>query len=59
MLTVCGNGDVLKPLIILEDSFPLIGEGESNNLPEGILLSKTKNGSIVGSKNVYFLIRSL
>ena len=46
MLTICGNGDVLKPLIILEKSFPLVGEGEGEQLPDGILLSKTLKGSM-------------
>ena len=46
MLGLCGNGDVLKPLIILEKSFPLIGEGESEIIPDDILLSKTENGSM-------------
>ena len=46
MLGICGNGQVLKPLIILEKSFPLIGEGEGENIPDGILLSKTDKGSM-------------
>lgn len=46
MLGVCGNGDVLKPLVILEKNFPLIGEREGEHLPENILLSKTKKGSM-------------
>ena len=46
MLGVCGNGDVLKSLIILEKSFPLVGEGESEFLPSNILLSKTDKGSM-------------
>lgn len=46
MLGVCGNGDVLSPLIILEKSFPLIGEGESDHIPDGILLAKTDKGSM-------------
>ena len=27
MLDICGNGEVIKLLIILEKSFPLVGEG--------------------------------
>ena len=46
MLGVCGNRDVLKPLIILQQSFPLLGFDESEHLPENILLSKTNNGSM-------------
>ena len=46
MLAVCGNNHVLKPLIILENSFPLIGEGEASLLPEEILISKTPKGSM-------------
>ena len=46
MLGVAGNGDVLKPLIILEKNSPLVGEGESEHIPEEILLSKTAKGSI-------------
>ena len=46
MLCLCGNGDVLKPLLILEESFPLVGEGEADLLPENMLLSKTANGSM-------------
>ena len=46
MLGVCGNGDVLKPLIILQQSFPLLGFGESEHLPENILLSKTNKCSM-------------
>ena len=46
MLGVCGNGDTLKSLVILEKSFPLIGEGEAEHLPENILLSKTTKGSM-------------
>ena len=44
MLGVCGNGDTLKPLVILENSFPLLGEGEADHLPNNILLSKTERG---------------
>ena len=46
MLGVCGNGEVLKPLIILEKSFPLLAEGEGEFLPDEVLLSKTENGSM-------------
>ena len=46
MLGVCGNGDVLKPLVILEKSFPLLGENEAAYIPDNILLSKTENGSM-------------
>ena len=45
MLGVCGNGDVLKSLIVLEKSFPLLGEDEACNIPD-VLLSKTDNGSM-------------
>ena len=41
-----GNGDVLKSLIVLEKSFPLLAEGEASHLPDDILLSKTENGSM-------------
>ena len=46
MLGICGNGDVIKSLIILEKSFPLIGEGESKHIPDNILISKTEKGSM-------------
>ena len=46
MLGICGNGDLLKSLIILEKSFPLLGEGEGELLPDDILLSKTPKGSM-------------
>ena len=46
MLSVCGNGDVLKPLIILERTFPLLDEIEAEYLPSDVLLSKTKKGSM-------------
>lgn len=46
MLAVCGNGDVLKPLIILEKSFPMLQEEEAEFLPEQTLFSKTENGSM-------------
>ena len=46
MLGVCGNGDVSKPLIILQQSFPLLGFAESEHLPKNILLSKTNKGSM-------------
>ena len=42
MLGICGNGEVIKSLIILEKSFPLVGKGESNHSPQEILLWKTK-----------------
>ena len=29
-----GNGDLLKSLIILEELFPLFGEGEAETLPD-------------------------
>ena len=32
MLGICGNGEVIKLLIILEKSFPLVGEGESDHI---------------------------
>ena len=56
MLGVCGNGEVLKPLVILEKSFPLIGEDESQHLPDNILLSKTENGSMDQWRKNYFVI---
>ena len=46
MLGVCGNGDLLPPLVILEKSFPLLGEGEAELLPSNVLLSKTARGSM-------------
>ena len=46
MLTICGNGDVLKPLVILEKSLPLMGKGEVKQIPDGVLLSKTDKGSM-------------
>ena len=46
MLAVCGNGDVLKPLIILEKSFPMLHDEEAEFLPEETLFSKTENGSM-------------
>ena len=52
MLGVCGNGDFLKPLIILEKSFPLHGEGEIDHLPENFLLSKTEKGSM--EQNLFY-----
>ena len=52
MLGVCGNGDFLKPLIILEKSFPLVGEGEVDHLPENILLSKIEKGSM--EQNLFY-----
>ena len=38
--------DTLKTLIILEKSFPLIGKGETDHLPESILIRKTGKGSM-------------
>ena len=32
MLGICGSGEVMKTLIILEKSFPLVGEGESDHI---------------------------
>ena len=55
MLGVCGNGDFLKPLIILEKSFPLVGEGDVDHLPENILLSKTQKGSM--EQNLLWILR--
>ena len=46
MLGICGNGEVIKPLITLEKSFPLVAKGESNHIPEEILLCKTNKGSM-------------
>ena len=46
MLGICGNGDVIKSYLILEKSFPLLGEDETDNIPKNILLSKTENGSM-------------
>ena len=46
MLGICGNGDILKPLVILENSFPLLAEGEGEHIPDNILLSKTDKGSM-------------
>ena len=46
MLAVCGNGDVLKPLIILQKSFPMLDEEEADSLPSNALFSKTENGSM-------------
>ena len=40
----CVVMEVLKSLIILENSFPLVGEGEGENIPDDIFLSKTLNG---------------
>ena len=59
MLGICGNGDVLKSLIVLEKSFPLLGEGEAELLPENILLSKTKKGSMEKELFVEWLESSL
>lgn len=45
MSTVLGRKfEFLKPLIILEDLFPLVAEGDAELLPENILLNKTKKG---------------
>ena len=46
MLGICGNGEVIKPLIILEKSFPLVREGGSDHIPQEILLCKTEKGSM-------------
>ena len=46
MLGVCGNGDVLKPLIILQKSFPMLDEEEADLLPPETLFSKTENRSM-------------
>ena len=46
MLGICGNGVVLKLLVILENSFPLLAEGEGEHIPDDILLSKTDKGSM-------------
>ena len=59
MLGVCGNGDVLKPLIILEKSFPLISEGEGEHLPDEVLLSKTEKGSMEQELFVEWLGKSV
>ena len=48
MLGVCGNGDVLKSLIVLEKSFPLLGEDEACNIPN-ILLSKMSLDVVLSS----------
>ena len=44
MLGICKNGEVIKPLTILEKSFPLVGEGESDHILQEILLCKTDKG---------------
>ena len=41
MLGICGNGQIMKSLIILEKSLPLVGEGESNHILQETLLCKT------------------
>ena len=46
MLGVCRNGEVLKPLIILQKSFPMLDEDEADLLPPEMLFSKTENGSM-------------
>ena len=46
MLTVCGNGEVLSSLLILEKSFPLLTEEEAEQLPDDLLISRTTNGSM-------------
>ena len=53
MLGICGNGEVIKSLIILEKSFPLVRKGESNHFPQEILLWKTDKGSM--EKDVFCL----
>ena len=44
MLGICKNGEVIKPLTILQKSFPLVGEGESDHILQEILLCKTDKG---------------
>ena len=39
------HGGVLKSLVVLEKSFPLLGEDEACNIPD-VLLSKTDNRSM-------------
>ena len=46
MLSICGNGEVIKPLIIFEKSFPLVGDGKSVHIPQWILHCKTNKGPI-------------
>ena len=46
MVGICGNGEVIKSLIILEKSFPLARVGESGYIPQVILLCKTDKGSM-------------
>ena len=46
MLGICGNGEVITPLITSEKPSPLIGEGESDHIPQEILLCKTDKGSM-------------
>ena len=46
MLGVCGNGEVLKPLTILQKSFPMLDEDEADLLSPETPFSKTENGSM-------------
>ena len=46
ILYICDNGDVLKPLIILKKTFPLLDEIEAEYLSSEVLLSKTKKESM-------------
>ena len=41
---ICGNSEVIKPLIILEISFSL-GKGDSNHILQEVLLFKTNKRS--------------
>ena len=52
MLGLCGNGEVLKSLIILQESFPLIGENEVDNIPDG-LLTKQDQKWFHGENSIY------
>ena len=44
MSGVCGNGEVLKPLIILQKSFPMLDEDEADLLPPETPLAKRRIG---------------
>ena len=46
MFGVCGKEDVLKPLIILEKTIPLLDKNDAETLPSNVLFSKTKKGSM-------------
>ena len=46
MLGICGNGEVIKPLIILEKSLPFVRDGESNHILQKTLLCKSNKGSV-------------